>query len=664
MMRRGNTAAPTFTGSAAPLGAAVCLLVLLGAGRPAAAPSVTVDPVPAPLAGWPALLDDGGAAVCAARPSAPACGVRSDAPLSSACAPDGAAASGGAGRITALDQVVGLDTESSTLARDGRGRVITVSAPDSVRSFTYADDRLVRERRTGTASALTLYRYDASGNRTAQSTFAEPQARSFAAPVAGSSLPASVAVSSGTWSIPAANQLAVTTTGSSPALASLSQVNTAEGETAVAEQSLFVALSGTTSGTVAAGYGIDGTQFRYHLLWQRRAVSGGFGGDQEGRLVIQRVDRSTDATTDLASSEWAADPSVNRALRLTWWPDGTLQIATGPATPDAEWRIDVRLGANELSALPTSAPIALVATTAEGTASASATFSALKWSVTTASRAAWQASFNADNQLVTRSETGSAGNASEIYTYSLACELTDLVRTGFDAKTIHYGYDAFHRRSSQTIAGTGNGTGTYNYAYHLNTWRRASLTHPNGNITAFQWDGQDLIRETTTATPANGGGISSQGYFNHGGQPLWQYGMNPATQATLAGTVAVYGRDLLGDITGHIVPATQPDELNPGMAVYARRFQFDAFGMRQEQLRQVEPGGVVSYITPTVASFGTGYKGQYQDPTGELYLRHRYYLPQLGSFGSVDPAKAGGNWYAYAGGGSGEQIRSKWIGLY
>jgi len=559
-----------------------------------------------------------------------------------------------AGRITALDQVVGLDTESSTLARDGRGRVITVSAPDSVRSFTYADDRLVRERRTGTASALTLYRYDASGNRTAQSTFAEPQARSFAAAAAaaGDPLPASVAVSSGTWSILAANQLAVTTTGSSPAiaLASLTQVNTAEGETAVAEQSLTLALAPASSGTVAAGYGIDGTQYRYHLLWQRRALAGAFAGDQEGRLVIQRVDRNTDATTDLAVSEWAADSAPTRALRLTWWPDGTLQIATGPATPDAEWRIDVRLGANELSALPTSAPIALVATTADGAASASAAFSALKWSVTTASRAAWQASFNADNQLVTRSETGSAGNASEIYIYSTAGELTDLVRTGFNSKTIHYGYDAFHRRSSQTIAGTGNGTGTYNYAYHLNTWRRASLTHPNGNITAFQWDGQDLIRETTTASVANGGGISSQGYFNHSGQPLWQYGMNAGTQAPIPGSVAVYGRDLLGDITGHIVPATQPDELNPGMAVYGRRFQFDAFGVRREQFRQVEPGGVASYITPTVASFGPGYKGQYQDPAGDLYLRHRYYLPQLGSFGSVDPAKAGGNWYAYAGG--------------
>ena len=266
--------------------------------------------------------------------------------------------------------------------------------------------------------------------------------------------------------------------------------------------------------------------------------------------------------------------------------------------------------------------------------------------MTTASRAAWQANFNADNQLVTRTETGSAGNASETYTCSPAGELTDLVRTGFDAKTIHYGYDAFHRRSSQTI----DGANTYNYAYHLNTWRRASLTHPSGNITAFQWDGQDLIRETTTASVANGGGISSQGYFNHSGQPLWQYGMNPATQATLAGTVAVYGRDLLGDITGHIVPATQPNELNPGMAVYARRFQFDAFGVRQEQFRQVEPGGAVSYITPTVASFGPGYKGQYRDPAGDLYLRHRYYLPQLGSFGSVDPAKAGSNWYGYCGG--------------
>lgn len=130
------------------------------------------------------------------------------------------------------------------------------------------------------------------GNRTAQSTFAEAQSHNFAAPVSGTTVLGHLAISSGTWDIPAVNHVRVTTTGPSPstALASLFQLNDGANELGVAEQSLAVQLSAADSGTVAAGYGygIDGTEYRYHLVWQRRALSGGFG-EQEGRFLMQPV---------------------------------------------------------------------------------------------------------------------------------------------------------------------------------------------------------------------------------------------------------------------------------------------------------------------------------------------------------------------------------------
>ncbi len=42
------------------------------------------------------------------------------------------------------------------------------------------------------------------------------------------------------------------------------------------------------------------------------------------------------------------------------------------------------------------------------------------------------------------------------------------------------------------------------------------------------------------------------------------------------------------------------------------------------------------------------YCGEYYDTeTGLIYLRARYYDPNIGRFTSVDPAKDGLNWYAY-----------------
>ncbi len=46
-----------------------------------------------------------------------------------------------------------------------------------------------------------------------------------------------------------------------------------------------------------------------------------------------------------------------------------------------------------------------------------------------------------------------------------------------------------------------------------------------------------------------------------------------------------------------------------------------------------------------------GYRGEYKDSeTGNIYLRARYYSPNIGRFTTSDPAKADGyNWYSYCG---------------
>jgi len=182
MMQRGNRAAPAFTGSAAPLGAAVCLLLLLGAARPAAAPSVTPDPAFAPMAWGPALLDVRCATVCASRPSAR--GARSDAPLSSACAAAPLRRQAGRDERDRLirettttwrntAQTVELDaahTVASGYDLLGNRIVQVVDRPDgTTRRVDSAYDpanRLATITDHGDGGAVTTYSYDIVGNRT------------------------------------------------------------------------------------------------------------------------------------------------------------------------------------------------------------------------------------------------------------------------------------------------------------------------------------------------------------------------------------------------------------------------------------------------------------------------------------------------------------------
>ncbi len=65
--------------------------------------------------------------------------------------------------------------------------------------------------------------------------------------------------------------------------------------------------------------------------------------------------------------------------------------------------------------------------------------------------------------------------------------------------------------------------------------------------------------------------------------------------------------------------------------------RFDGFGLPVSR----------SGSTPTPFGFVGGSQYQTDGDTGLLLLGHRYYDASVGRFLTVDPAKAGGNWYAY-----------------
>jgi len=84
---------------------------------------------------------------------------------------------------------------------------------------------------------------------------------------------------------------------------------------------------------------------------------------------------------------------------------------------------------------------------------------------------------------------------------------------------------------------------------------------------------------------------------------------------------------------------------------YRHRFHYDAWGQRETLVAHAD-GGTVAYLDPGAIAErpGPGYRGLWTDPTGLVHMRHRFYDPALGRFLTEDPARAGNNWYAYAGG--------------
>lgn len=159
---------------------------------------------------------------------------------------------------------------------------------------------------------------------------------------------------------------------------------------------------------------------------------------------------------------------------------------------------------------------------------------------------------------------------------------------GVDSETTQaaYTYDALGRRSSKTV---------------------------NGDTTKHIWSGSEIVEDTDAD-----GGVKAKYYR----------GINPvATVTKTAGeaTVYYYRYDEKGSVTSM-----------SGSGGIALSYEYDAFGNQTEA-----EGDVYNPYR---------YTGEYYDEeTGFVYLRNRYYDPSIGRFTQEDPAKDGANWYVYCG---------------
>lgn len=227
--------------------------------------------------------------------------------------------------------------------------------------------------------------------------------------------------------------------------------------------------------------------------------------------------------------------------------------------------------------------------------------------------------FDASSNL-TSLPTGAAG------TYDHGGELTSLVLSG---TTTSYAYNTDGERLSAKQGSTTIAAGSWNGAGEL-----TSYVSGTADMTAASYDGTGLRATVTT-------GSGSQGFVWNTVRPVprlimdssnaYVYGLGdaPVEQVSLSnGTVRYLVADALGSIRGIVNSSGN----------LAASTAYDAWG-------NPETTGGLTSSTPF------GFAGAYTDPTGLIYLIHRYYDPANGQFLSVDPdIRQTQQPYAYAGG--------------
>ena len=130
-------------------------------------------------------------------------------------------------------------------------------------------------------------------------------------------------------------------------------------------------------------------------------------------------------------------------------------------------------------------------------------------------------------------------------------------------------------------------------------------------------------------------GVTTNHIWDNSGNIIAEFGDNEA----------VYSRGLNGEIlcsgeneysyNGHGDTTCLTQYFNTTLA-FTGTYEYDAFG------NVTSSGGYVTDDNPF------RYNGQYHDDeTGLIYLRNRYYDPEVGRFITEDPVKSGANWYAY-----------------
>jgi RHS repeat-associated protein len=176
-------------------------------------------------------------------------------------------------------------------------------------------------------------------------------------------------------------------------------------------------------------------------------------------------------------------------------------------------------------------------------------------------------------------------------------------------------------RMASCIAGTGANQKTSNFAYGTDGLRRRmQVVSSTGSYTTdYVLDGQNVVQELTT-TSANVNPILTATYLQGPSGPMYK---RPANSVD----VRWYVYDGGGNVTGEVDPL--------GNLTSSKKH--DVYGATRSS-----SGTAISKH-----GWQGGVGHQSDEETGLVYMRARYYAPELGRFQSEDPKGDGLNWFIY-----------------
>jgi len=543
------------------------------------------------------------------------------------------------GRLSKLTQSVGGDVLVSNYTRDDSDRIVGIrhapSTGGSTEELAYVVDfayrptgELVYERRVGHDRIwVRTWGFDQAGNRVLSRSFSHDPDATAAGLIASSEdftagVPSFLTALSGSW----AESGGVLTTAAAG--------ETVEAELALGSEefsrvdvrsqlSAAVERGAMEPATATAGFSLDTSGGRKRLVL--RAAAG----------ARMRLELADDASPEvpLQTSPWHSYPASGGTLTLRLLaPDQALLSFVG-ADGLRHVNLQVELGADHQGGLR-------LITHAPSNRSGDARFDDLAWDRLGTGEREWVDVVHDAGDRIQTVTTDFGGGQVQVddYSYDSWGRIDTRARSwrvdGSIIETQNWDFD-HDRRGRVTRIVVDQTTSTYTYA--PGSWMRTSATVDDGttaSTTRFVWDGQSLRRVHTP-------GGDTQHHVGMGERLMWL--------DDLSGR-----RSIVQDGRGNVA-ATFGELWSYGVdrgPSYRDQLRYDAWGRSSQRTRHwvsdtegLQWGGWGS------AKDGPGYRGQWTDgETGLVFLRNRYYDPELGGFLAVDPAKAGDNWYAYAGG--------------
>ena len=236
--------------------------------------------------------------------------------------------------------------------------------------------------------------------------------------------------------------------------------------------------------------------------------------------------------------------------------------------------------------------------------------------------------YNAKNQLMRQAETMADGqqNVSD-YTYDRNGNLLARLESRFSAqaggeagghmgemgkgdkaaetKTATYTYDPFNQLTQyRTMSGV-----NASYGYYAGGLRSNKTV--NGVTTGYYYDGMNVVNEVTNGTVSTN--LRGAGYIS---------------RKTGDNTPNYFLYNIHTDVT----------QLTNENGTVVKNYDYDAWGTPTK-----DDGAQIDNPIR--------YAGEYcDDESGMIYLRARYYQPEVGRFVSEDPARDNTNWYSYCDG--------------